>query len=92
MKIYYVAAQGQLEGNTGSNEVVYTDFDSVKFIDFLLYDPQTTLVTSSENTKAGIYTVAYFSSASSLFQVYADSSAKLHVSLNSSLTSAIIFN
>ncbi len=92
MKIYYVAAQGQLEGNTGENEVVYTDFDSVKYLDFLLYDPRETLVASTENTKAGIYTEVYFTSASTLYQVYTDANAVLHVTLNDSLINAVVLN
>lgn len=96
--IFYVAAQGQKKGNTGSNELVYTDKDTISNVDFLLYDPQqnkSTMYTDgivTDSYRAGIYTEFYFSADAGVTEVYADSTYKLHIKYDTTLTNAIIYN
>lgn len=90
IRIYYIAAQGQSEGNTGDHEVVFTNTDIIEYLDFLLYDPKTNAIT--ESTKSGIYAELYFDASSGSFQIYADSNHILHIQNTDALTKAIILN
>lgn len=95
IRVYYVAAQGQKNGNTGENDMIQIDTDTIANLDFLLYDPKDTNYELTVK-KAGIYTEVYFTNSSNLtgtFQVYANTDHKLHIRYEDThLTTATIYN
>lgn len=106
--IYYVAAQGQTEGNAGETEIVYTPYDVVDYIDFLLYNPSTLDIYTSTYTdpkdgktkkvvgdtyRAFIYTELYFNNSVTTYEIYTDPDThKLYIEQDTNLTKAVILN